>query len=105
MDAPKLIESSTKNYLFNNLKQCHTTRVSVYYYALNISIFILFVGIAGFTLYYCNKQKLTDYEKQQKVLQDQKYVLSKIRYYKEETKHAHQTNSSSITNLPFTEGK
>ena len=104
MDQPRLIESSAKNYLFNTLQQCHSHRVSIYYYALNIGVFIIFIGIAGFTLYYCNKQKMTDYDKQQKILQDQKYVLSKIRYYKEERKHTDQTNSSSITNLPFTEG-
>ena len=105
MDGPRLIESSAKNFLFNTLQQCHSNRVSVYYYALNIGVFLLFIGIAGFTLYYCNKQKMTDYEKQQKILHDQQYVLSKIRYYKEETKNAHQSTSSSITNLPFTEGR
>jgi hypothetical protein len=104
MDQPRLIESSAKNYLFNTLQQCHNHRVSIYYYVLNIGVFLLFVGIAGFTLYYCNKQKMSDYEKQQKMLQDQKYVLSKIRYYKEENKHAQQTHSSNITNLPFTDG-
>jgi hypothetical protein len=103
MDAPNLIESSAKNYLFNTLKQCHGYRVNVYYYALNIGVFILFVLIFGLTLYYCNKQKMTDYEKQQKMLSDQQYVMSKIRYYKEETKHAQDSSHSSITNLPYLE--
>ena len=103
MDQPRLIESSAKNYLFNTLKDCHKNRVSIYYYALNMGVFIIFIGITVTTLYYCNKQKMTDYEKQQKMLHDQNYVLSKIRYYKDESKHAQQSHSSSITNLPFTE--
>ena len=102
MDQPRLIESSTKNYLFNTLQSCHSTRVSMYYYVLNVGVFIIFAGIAAITLYYCNKQKLTDYDKQQKMMNDQKYVMSKIRYYKEEHKNIQQSQSSSITNLPYT---
>jgi hypothetical protein len=101
MDNPNLIESSAKNYLFNNLKQCHNYRVNIYYYALNIGVFLIFVLVFGMTLYYCNKQKMSDYEKQQKTLSDQQYILSKIRYYKDETKHAHESSHSSITNLPI----
>ena len=43
--------------------------------------------------------KPTDYEKQRRMVKDQQYILSKIRFYQdinEKQKH----NSSFITNLP-----
>jgi hypothetical protein len=101
MENPRLIENSTRYYLYNNLKQCHINRVSIYYYVLNIGIFLLFIIITGIILYYCNKNKLTDYEKQQKILKDQQYVLSKIRYYKEDAKTKQESQYSGITGLPY----
>lgn len=101
MDQPRLIENSAKNYLFQTLQKCHYNRVSIYYYALNIGVFLLFVGIVGSVLYYCSKQKLTDYDKQQKMLKDQQYIMSKIRYYKEDKKVMRESQVSDITNLPY----
>lgn len=98
---PKLIENSAKNYLFQTLKQCHNNRVTIYYYIFNISIFVIFVSIVGLTLYYCSKNKLSDLEKRKRMLRDQQYILSKIRYYKEDIKEQRE-KQSDITNLPFT---
>lgn len=97
-----LIENSAKNYLFNVLQKCHNNRVSMYYYVLNVGVLILFLGITGYILYNCNKYKLSDYEKQQKMWKDQQYIVSKIRYYKEHNKNLQQSSMSGITNLPFT---
>ena len=101
MEYPHLIEPSAKNYLFNTLKQCHDIRIHLYYYVLNIGIFLIFVVIVGYALYYCNKTKLSDYDKSQKMIRDQQYVLSKIRFHQEENK---ERNVSSLTNLPFIQG-
>ena len=101
MDTTHLIEPSTKNYLFNTLKQCHNHRVSIYYYVLNISIFLLFIIISGTILYYCNKYKLSDVDKKRKMYKDQQYVLSKIRYFQEERKQ-NENQMTNITQLPFT---
>lgn len=98
---PRLIENSAKNYLFQTLQKCHTNRVSIYYYALNFGVLFLFVGIVGLILYYCSKKKLSDYEKQQKMLKDQQYVLSKIRYYQQDKKERQQSQVSGITDLPY----
>jgi hypothetical protein len=98
--TPKLIEPNTKGYLYQTLQNCHQNRVSVYYYALNTSVFVIFVGITGALLYYCNKYKLSPYEKQQKMIRDQHYILSKIRYYKDETQKINDATVSSITQLP-----
>jgi hypothetical protein len=98
---PNLIETSTKNYIFNNLQHCHHTRVNMYYYALNIGIFLLFVIIAYFILYSCSKNKISDYEKQQQMIKDQEMVLSKIRYFKEQDKAKQENCYTNIMNLPF----
>lgn len=100
MDNPQLIEYSAKSYIFNALRQCHMNRTDVYFYVLNIGILILFLGIVGTVLYYCNKSKLSDYDKKQKILADQKYVLSKIRYYQDDAKTKKESQFSGITNLP-----
>lgn len=104
MDEPSLIEPSVKNYMFNTLQKCHSNRVNIYFYVLNFGILILFVIIVGMTLYYCYTQKPNEYERQQKLVRDQEYVMSKIRYYQEEKKTNNESQFSSISNLPFTSG-
>lgn len=100
MEYPRLIENSAKNYLFQTLKQCHNNRVNIYYYVFNIGIFIIFVSIVAGVLYYCHKTKISDYEKRRKMLYDQQYILSKIRFYQEEN-NDRKEHLSNITNLPM----
>ena len=104
MDFPKLIDYSTRNYLYQTLSNCHDYRVNLYYYALNIGVFAFFVLIVAAVLYHCYKNKLTDYEREQRNLRDQDYVLSKIRYYQVQSKATQESKMSGITNLPYTEG-
>jgi type IV secretory pathway TrbF-like protein len=100
LDYPRLIENSSKNYLFQTLQKCHNHRVTIYYYALNIGILVLFFGIVGSVLYYSYKNKLSPYEAEQKMMKDQEYIMSKIRYYKEDAKKTKESQSSFITDLP-----
>jgi len=100
-DVPRLIENSAKYYLYDTLQKCHTNRVSVYYYTLNFGVLFLFVGVVALVLYYCSTQKLSDYEKQQKMIKDQQYIVSKIRYYQEDKKERSQSQVSGITDLPY----
>lgn len=102
MNNPQLIENSAKNYLFQTLQKCHTNRVSIYYYVFNFGILFMFIFIFGVTLYYCNKNKMTDYEKSQKMINDQDYIMSKIRYYREDKKEKIESQFSNITDLPYT---
>jgi hypothetical protein len=104
MDHPRLIENSAKNFLFQTLQKCHSNRVSIYYYSLNFGVLLLFIGAVVLILYYCSKQKLTDYDKQQKILKDQQYILSKIRYYQEDKKEKRESQVSGITDLPYISG-
>lgn len=104
MDEPSLIEPSVKNYLFNTLHKCHSTRINIYYYAFNIIVLTLFAVFVGVTLYYCYTQKPNEYERQQRMISDQEYVLNKIKSYQDQRKNDNETQFSSISNLPFTSG-
>lgn len=100
MNSPNLIENTTQEYIFNKLKQCHSYRTNVYYYVFNIGIFILFCAVVSIVLYCCYNNKLTDYEKQQKMVRDQQYILSKIRFHQNEFNNKKQNELSYITDLP-----
>uniref|UniRef100_A0A6C0DR82 Uncharacterized protein n=1 Tax=viral metagenome TaxID=1070528 RepID=A0A6C0DR82_9ZZZZ len=99
--APTLIEPHAKNYLYESLKTCHHIRVNMYSYILNVGILILFIAVFGLAIYYSSKNKLTDYEKEQKMYRDQQYVLSKIKYYSDVTRENEHSSLSSITRLPI----
>jgi anaerobic C4-dicarboxylate transporter len=101
METPRLIEPGAQNYMVQVLQTCHSNRVNIYLYVLNISVLALFLLVLAAILYYCHKRKLSPQEAYQKQLKEQDYILSKIRYYKE-----HQRNISSkasITGLPMTD--
>lgn len=98
---PRLIENSAKNYLFETLQNCHHVRTNVYHYLFNFGFLLLFIGIIVLFLYTSYKNKLTPYEQQQKMLSDQRYILSKIKWYQEDRKNMQQSQMSSITSLPY----
>lgn len=87
MDIPNLTESSFGEFMLQNLKSCHENRVKIYSIVLNVSIVVLFFSILGFFLYYKHKEKLTPYEAQQKLYNDQQYILDRIRYYQVQQKN------------------
>ena len=84
---PKLIENSVGNYVHDALNMCHNNRIRVYSIALNVGVLILFLAIIIITLYVCYRKKPTPYEIHQKMMKDQEYVLSKIKYYQAEQKN------------------
>jgi hypothetical protein len=100
MEAPRLIEPTARNFLACTLQKCHDTRVNIYTYALNTIVFFGFVLLFGGVLYYCYTNKPSDYEKQQRMLRDQQYIMSKIRYYQGMN---NERKTSSITQLPTLE--
>ena len=102
METPMLIDPSFHNYMFHTLRSCHQYRENIYYYILNFGILFIFVIIAGLALYNCSLNKMSDLEKQQKMIEDQQYVLSKIRHYKQEM-NDNKEMMTNITNLPALE--
>lgn len=97
MEQSKLIEPNVRNYLTSTLQSCRETRSNVYYLALNIGVFILFIGVFGSGLYYCYTQKKSPEEMQYKMVKDQEFILNKIRFYQSSKQFE---TTSSISNLP-----
>ena len=95
MEFPNLIESNVKTHLFNTLHKCHEHRTHIYLFAFNVVVFVVFIVITGSVLYYSYNKRLSPYEQKQKLLKEQDYVLSKIRFYQDEKKKI-----ESITRLP-----
>ncbi len=102
MDAPSLIDETSYVYIFNKLKGCHSYRVNVYYYVLNIGILLLFSSVLFFILYYRYNNKLTNYEKQQNLMANQQMVLSKIKQFQSDNVNRKENELSYITDLPLT---
>jgi hypothetical protein len=100
--SPRLIEPGVKYFLYNTLNQCHATRVNIYSWVLNVSVFVVFACIFGAALYFCYKRKLTPEQQYEKMMKDQAYILSKIRFYQNE-RIEHPL--SSITSLPVVKPK
>lgn len=95
--GPRLIEPGVKNFLHNTLNRCHDNRVSIYTWTLNIGVLVLFLAIFGLALYYCYKRKLTPEDQYNKMVRDQAYIMSKIRFYQNERI---ENPLSSLTSLP-----
>lgn len=95
-----LVDPSSKNYLCMSLQKCHHTRINTYTRIFNISVFAFFVFFVAASLYYLYKRKPTEYDKQRKMIEDQKYIMSKIRFYQGSNLH---TKASNISQLPLPE--
>lgn len=96
--SPKLIENDIKHSLFYSLKMCHNTRANIYVFTWNIAIFIIFISVFGFSLYLCARNKKNNVENREKQESDQKYVLNKIREFREIDSYRNQMNT--LTKLP-----
>ncbi len=99
-----LIDTTTKSFLMSALQKSHETRMKYYSIVFNFAVFMVFILVFGFILYYRYKSKPSKEEANYKILKDQEYVLSKIRFYQEENKRiqeAAKEYSSMITDLPL----
>jgi len=95
---PKLIDNQTGQYLYNTLKQCHETRIVAYSWVFNASIVCIFVIMTCIILYICFTKKKTPEEQKLQLVQEQKYILEKIRALKEQKQNYFQ--EGSLTHLP-----
>jgi len=96
--VPRLIEHGAHSYMSNVLNKCHDNRVNIYLYALNTGVLILFILVTCLILYYCHKTKITPEQNNQKLIKEQEYILSKIKYYKDHQRSI--SSRASITGLP-----
>jgi hypothetical protein len=95
---PQLIDYNARLFMNSILHKCHDNRIYLYSIALNVGVFVIFVLVFGLALYYCYTKKPNEYERREKMIKDQEYILSKIRFYQSELANKKQ---SSITELPL----
>ena len=98
-----LVDASAKEYLLGTLHKCHDIRVRYYSVMLNVGVFLGFVCIVGSVLYYCYITKLSPKDTTYKIMKDQDYILSKIRFYQEQQSRINESAASystAITDLP-----
>ena len=98
-NAPRLIEMGVRNYMHTALQSCHDNRIRIYSIAFNVLVLVFFLMFFSLALYYSYTNKPSEHEKYKKQLQDQQYVLSKIRFHQNQ-KELQREHVSKITDLP-----
>jgi len=102
MEYPRLIEANLRGYLQEKLHLCHENMATLYVWTFNIGIFLAFIIALGLVLYFKRRSMdVPEYVKQEKMLREQNYILSKISDYQNYEKRKRQ-ETSMITDLPFT---
>ena len=98
-NGPNLIEESAKFYLENTLKKCKDARIRMHSVYFNVVVLFVFFFIVGAFLYYRYYSKPTREETNYRIMKDQEFILSKIRYFQEQQEQINK-NASPITGLP-----
>jgi hypothetical protein len=104
LSSPKLVDPSALYYLDGALKKSHSIRIKYHQILLNVGIvFVLGCFVAG-VMYYRYKTRPTQQEANYKLIKDQEYVLSKIRFFQEQNQRINETRrtavGSEISGLP-----
>ncbi len=101
---PKLIDPSAIYYLDGALKKSHEIRIKYHRLIWNTGLVIVFGCIVCAFLYYRYTNKPTPEETNYKLVKDQEYVLSKIRFFQEQNQRINESKriaeGSQITGLP-----
>lgn len=102
--APKLIDTSAIHYLDGALKKSHQIRVTYHRILWNWGILAIFVVAFGAFFYYRWTNKPTVAEANYRLIKDQEYVLSKIRFFQEQNQKIKESSrlaeGSELTGLP-----
>lgn len=101
---PKLIDTSAIYFLDNALKKSHEIRIKHHHIVWNFGLVFVFVFCVGVALYYRYSNRPTQEEANYKLIKDQEYVLSKIRYFQEQNQRINESAmsfaGSEISGLP-----
>ena len=101
---PKLIDPSAIYYLNGALKKSHQIRVKYHQIIWNYGLLFGFIFIVAAVLYYRYTNKPTPKEANYKLIKDQEYVLSKIRFFQEQNQRINESNrlaaGAEISGLP-----
>ncbi len=102
--TPRLIDTSALYYLEGALKKSHEIRVKYHRIIWNFGIVFAFFFILGCFLYYRYTTRPSEQEANYKLIKDQEYVLSKIRFFQEQNQRINESkrtaNGSEISGLP-----
>jgi len=74
-----LTEPGVRNHLFRTLEECKHHKFTYYTMVVNISLFVLFVGMVVIVLHFKKKTKRTPEEKNKKNEEDRAYIINRIR--------------------------
>ena len=101
---PNLIDTNTVQYLRGALKKSHEIRIKYHRAIWNFGIVFSFFFIVACFLYYRYKSRPTQKEANYKLIKDQEYVLSKIRYFQEQNQRINESKriagGAEISGLP-----
>ena len=102
--VPKLIDTTAIHYLDDALKKSHLIRIKYHQILWNFGlVFVVFFVFCSF-LYYRYTNKPTPTEANYKLIKDQEYVLSKIRFFQEQNQRINESSriaeGAAITGLP-----
>jgi hypothetical protein len=89
--TPSLIEPTTKFYLHEKLRHCHTVRANIYITIINLSVITIFIIFGSYILYYIYTNKPTEDEQREKNLITQHIIMNKIKEFR--------TVPAKVTNL------
>ena len=102
--APKLIDTSATHYLDGALKKSHQIRVKYHRIIFNGGLLLIVLFLFGAFLYYRYTSRPTAAEANYKLIKDQEFVLSKIRYFQEQNQKIKESSrlaeGSELTGLP-----
>ena len=102
--VPKLIDTSAIQYLDGALKKSHEIRIKYHRLMWNAGLLFGFFFIVAAVLYYRYTNRPTPQEANYKLIKDQEYVLSKIRFFQEQNQRIQESNrlaaGSEISGLP-----
>lgn len=93
---PHLIDNRIQDFISDTLNSCHTKRVAIYYYALNLGIIALFVLLGGLFFFLSYRNRPTKEQQHLRSIRDREHVLNQIRIYQQE-----QEKINSLTSLPL----
>ena len=101
--VPKLIDTSAIQYLDCALKKSHEIRIKHHHILWNVGLVFGFFFIVAAVLYYRYTNQPTQKEANYKLIKDQEYVLSKIRFFQEQNQRMQESNrlaGAEISGLP-----
>ena len=93
--GPQLVDAGTQSYVLNALQRCHSHRVVIYYWIINVSVVVIIGCICATFVYLAMSKKMTPAEHRNKLIRDHEMVLNQIKVYKDE-----QQKMNTYTDLP-----